>query len=350
MSETSSAAPAAKPRQGRLLVVALALLGVAGALLYHNFDAETAELVGLGPAVRRQIAPPTPPNSFDLERLTIPRDQIRPGGPPKDGIPAITDPDMIPAEAAEYLKPTDRVAGVVVGSQARAYPLRIIVWHEIVNDSAADRDFAVTFCPLCDSVTAFDRSSADGPREFGVSGLLYNSNVLMYDRGEGPRSLWSQMNPANGISGSQAGVQLESLPVELTSWRDWLARYPDTLVMSTDTGFDRNYHGAAYAGYLDSPDLVFPVERRDERLPLKAKVLGVWVGDTARAYPIQAFADRGDQPLVDTIAGRQITLVYSPEDESLRVARADDETRWMYSLWFAWYAFRPETDVYGPGE
>ena len=348
MSETAPTTPIVRFRQDRLLAFALVLLVAAGGLIYRNLDRETAELIGLNSSIGLRTSPSTPPNSFDLERLTVPREQIRPGGPPKDGIPAITNPTMITAGQAEYLKPTDRIAGVVIGGQARAYPLRIIVWHEIVNDTVTDSDFAVTFCPLCDSVAAFDRSSDDGPREFGVSGLLYNSNVLMYDRGEGPRSLWSQMQPANGISGQHSGTELNALPVELTSWRNWLARHPDTVVMSTDTGFNRNYHGTAYAGYLDSPDLVFPVERRDDRLPLKAKVLGVWVGNEARAYPISAFADRGDQPLSEAIADRQFVLKYSPQDDSLRVVEAHEDVRWMYSLWFAWYAFRPETELFGP--
>lgn len=126
------------------------------------------------------------PAAFDLEKANVPVDEIHSGGPPKDGIPALTNPEFIAGNQASYLGPSDRVIGVVAGSEARAYPLRILNYHEIVNDRIGQLSIAVTYCPLCDSAAVFDRRTPLGEREFGVSGLLYNSNVLLYDRGTFP--------------------------------------------------------------------------------------------------------------------------------------------------------------------
>ena len=138
---------------------------------------------------------------FDVSNATIPVDQILPGGPGKDGIRALTDPGFDDADAAGWLKADDRVIGVTMGNESRAYPLRILDQHEIVNDVVADSPIAVTYCPLCDSALVFDRRVGDETLELGVSGLLYNSNVLMFDRRpkDAKESLWSQMGPARPL-------------------------------------------------------------------------------------------------------------------------------------------------------
>lgn len=282
--------------------------------------------------------------SFDLSNAVIPANEIHAGGPPKDGIPALTDPRMIAAQEAAYLQPADRVIGVVRGQDARAYPLRILNYHEIVNDRLDGVPIAVTYCPLCDSAAVFDRRTEAGVQEFGVSGLLYNSNVLMYDRGRRPESLWSQMKAA-GVSGPGASQSLRALPFELTTWQDWQTRYPRTTVLSDRTGHARDYRSNPYQGYFASPRLMFPARPSSDRLPAKSLVLGVWSGGQARAYPLDAFDPQGeilDQQLGD----ERFRLAYDGRHESLRVTEADDELQWMYSFWFAWYAFRPHTEVY----
>ena len=129
--------------------------------------------------------------AFDLGRTSIPRDEIHAGGPQKDGIPSLTNPKLIPAKSAGFLRPADRVIGVFVEGESRAYPLPILDYHEAVNDEIGKTAFAVTYCPLCDSSAVFDRRRGDSTVEFGISGLLYNSNVLLYDRGVvGKESLW----------------------------------------------------------------------------------------------------------------------------------------------------------------
>lgn len=264
---------------------------------------------------------------FDLSNATVPANEIRSGGPTKDGIPALTNPTFIDAKYARYLLPEDRVIGFVAGNEARAYPLRILDYHEIVNDRVADIPVAVTYCPLCDSAAIFDRRTPLGERDFGVSGLLHNSNVLMYDRGGRPESLWSQVK-SEGISGPATEQALQSLPLELTTWQDWQSRYPRTKVLSPETGHRRDYNRNPYAGYFDQPRLIFPARPTSDRLPTKARVLGVWTGDAARAYPESAFS-RQQNRVEERIGGKKVVIEFNPDVAGLRVAEADDGVQWM---------------------
>lgn len=286
------------------------------------------------------------PTAFDLSTISVPVAEIFAGGPPKDGIPALSAPTLIEARDAGYLHDGDRVIGVVVNAEARAYPLRILNFHEIVNDDVRNVPIAITYCPLCDSCAVFDRRTGLGRREFGVSGLLYNSNVLMYDRGSRIESLWSQVK-AEGISGPALSETLKSLPLELTTWKAWRSRHPQTKVLSADTGHGRDYTRNPYAGYFTTPQLMFPARPTSDRLPTKARVLGIWSGKVARAYPETAFG-RDRTRIEDSMNGRKIVIEFLPESASLRVVSADDGVHWMYSLWFAWYAMRPHTDVFTP--
>lgn len=154
---------------------------------------------------------------ISMENLQIPRDQVLAGGPPKDGIPALTDPAVIEGARAERMQSADRVIGVSINGEHRAHPLDILAWHEIVNDTLGGTPIAITYCPLCDSAVAFERTMEGQVLEFGVSGLLYQSNVLMYDRSGGAQSLWSQM-AGRAVSGPFSGTRLPTVPVELTTW------------------------------------------------------------------------------------------------------------------------------------
>lgn len=283
-------------------------------------------------------------NPFDLSNSLVPEAEIRSGGPPKDGIPALSAPQMIVAEEADYLQPNDRVIGVVIDGQPRAYPLAILNYHEIVNDRVGEQPFAVSYCPLCDSASVFSRRVGDGECEFGVSGLLYNSNVLMYDRDEGAESLWSQIKN-EAIAGPVVESRLELMPLELTTWQSWQERHPTTSVLSSETGHQRNYTRNPYADYFATDALMFPVKQTDDRLPNKQRVLGVFSGGQAKAYPLSAFS--AELPRVeDEINGQRIVVEYDPQSDSLRVLEADEDVTWMYSLWFSWYAMHPETAVY----
>lgn len=285
---------------------------------------------------------------FDLRSATVDSRQIRAGGPPKDGIPAHTNPSFLKAAEANYLRPEDRVIGITLHEQSRAYPLAILNYHEIVNDTIGKTPVAVTYCPLCDSAVVFDRRTPLGVREFGVSGLLYNSNVLMYDRRGKPESLWSQVQ-TKGISGPGAKQQLSVLPCELTSWESWKARHPETGVMSTNTGHQRDYSRSPYAGYFAVQELMFPVTPLNPRYPNKERVLGVWAGTQFRAYPESAFpADQSR--ITDTIGDKKITVNFDRTRRTFRVEQADEGVLWLYSFWFAWYSLHPETSVYGDAD
>ncbi|WP_417737104.1 DUF3179 domain-containing protein [Rosistilla oblonga] len=279
---------------------------------------------------------------FDLRQATIPVQEIRSGGPPKDGIPSLSNPRMVSAAEATYLRANDRVIGVVSGRETRAYPLAILNYHEIINDRIGELPIAVTYCPLCDSAVVFDRRTPLGELEFGVSGLLYNSNVLMYDRSD-TESLWSQLK-GEGVSGPGARMKLTVLPMELTTWAAWKNRNPKTTVLSHETGHRRNYQGSPYTRYFNQPNLMFPVKPISNSLPLKESVLGVWDDANAIAIPISAFGGKSVE-IEKSLGSRKFTVAFDVEDQTIRVIKADAGIQWMNTFWFAWYAFRPETEI-----
>lgn len=303
------------------------------------------------------LADPPAKGSFDLSQCLIPRTEIRAGGPPKDGIPALTRPGVIPAEQATYLAGSDRVIGVHINGQDRAYPLRILVWHENVNDELGGVPLAVTYCPLCDSAVAFDRQVGGKVREFGISGLLYNSNVLLYDRqraGTG-ESLWSQLQ-MKAVCGpaAQQGLKLKVLPAELTSWSEWMKRHPNTTVLSQKTGHRRDYGRSPYGRYFSSDRLMFPVKpaiKKSSGLRNKDKLVVVRTGGAMRAYPIERIAHAAGSAGVveDTLGRTRLRLTYLKEADSVRVETIEPPEapyEVVYTFWFAWYAMHPDGDVY----
>lgn len=283
-------------------------------------------------------------NGFDLSQASVPIGHIERGGPPKDGIPAIDRPRFTSAAAAK-LADDDRVLGIAREGIARAYPVRILNWHEVVNDRFGARSVVVTYCPLCGTGMAFEPPAVTRVAGFGVSGLLYNSDVLLYDRAT--QSLWSQIL-STAISGPLKGSVLPSVPLSHTSWADWRRRHPGTEVLSTDTGYERDYARDPYAGYDRVPRLIFDVQHRDGRHPLKEWVLGLRVNGTAKAYPfgvLERAVDRSGT-LHDTVAGQRLTIHY---DRVHRTAEAVDERgrplTGLMAFWFAWVAFHPDTEV-----
>lgn len=282
-------------------------------------------------------------NGFDLSESTVPAAEILSGGPPRDGIPALTGPDMVPAASARYLREADLVLGVFVAGEARAYPKRLLVWHEIVNDTVAGQPIAVTFCPLCGSGVVFDRQVNFRTLEFGVSGLLFNSDMLMYDRET--ESLWSQI-PGDAVAGPLAGSRLDRLAAWYMPWKAWRTRHPDTLVMSQRTGFERDYDHYPYAGYEQSADLYFPVRSRDSRFHPKQRVLGLQGGREARAWPLSELRTAG--PLVrDRFRDQPVTVHYDPATGVAEIRNAAGEPLpAMDSFWFAWSSFFPHTTVF----
>lgn len=325
------------PTRRRLNLLLTLLLGLSAlAVLVYSWDRLAARLHAQFPGL--------PDRSLRFDKLLVPRAEVLPGGVPMDGIPAINRPAMLSAEEARYLRPGDRVIGVKLSDKARAYPLKVLAQHEIVNDQIADLPVAVTYCPLCDSAALFDRRVGDKTYEFGVSGLLYNSNVLMYDRDEQGGGLWSQLM-AQGISGATSGASLKPLPLELTTWSDCRGRHPQTQVLAVEANSERRYDNDPYRNYFASPNLMFPARPLSSRLPAKQRVLGVWTDKAAKAYPLSALA-KFDRPLGERIEGKKFTISFDPKAKSARIEQADDGVQWAYSFWFAWYAFHPKTEVF----
>lgn len=280
-------------------------------------------------------------NGFDLSNATIPTSKIFSGGPPRDGIPAIDKPRFVSVEKVDFLRDEDIVLSLTRGDMTRAYPLRVLVWHEIVNDTFDGSKVAVTYCPLCGTGMVFDGEAGGKVRRFGVSGLLYQSDVLMYDRET--ESLWSQLKMA-AISGPDVGAKLKWLPSEHMTWKAWRTKYPGGHILSTNTGHRRDYASEAYANYFASDGVMFPVPTYRDELRNKEPVIGVIVNGQAKAYPISQLTA---EPLRDTVGGQRITVNYDPESQAHSVTLSDGTAAPSVRVfWFAWQGFYPDTELH----
>ena len=279
-------------------------------------------------------------NGFELSPADIPVDEILAGGPARDGIPALTDPDVLPATAADW--PDDSIVmGVVRNGEARAYPVAILDWHELVNDSLGGEAILVTYCPLCGTGLVFDRKLDGASRTFGVSGLLYKSDVLFYDRET--ESLWSQIE-SRAVTGPERGKRLALLRSEQVQWGAWRAKHPRTTVLSRKTGHARDYGRSPYAGYSTSERLFFPASF-DRRYMAKMPTVGVRVaGGTARAYPAVEIMRAGGR-VEESFEGHRLQVAYDTETQVFDV-EAPGEVEVIEGYWFAWSAFHPESTVY----
>jgi len=206
---------------------------------------------------------------------SIDYNELLSGGPPPDGIPAIDNPGFVTTqEADEWLEDVEPVISFVVGEDARAYPLQIMTWHEIVNDTVGDIPIVVTFCPLCNTALVFERPEINGERlTFGTSGLLRKSDLVMYDRQT--ESFWQQFS-GEAIVGDLTGSQLQFLPAGISSWVDFKSRFPDGSVLSRETGFNRSYGRNPYPGYdnINNTPFAFAEEPNGDILPM-ARVIGI---------------------------------------------------------------------------
>ena len=304
------------------------------------------------------------------------------GGVKVDGIPALINAEQIAPAAAGYLRDEDLVFGVAINGDARAYPLRILDWHEMFNDVVGGVPVSLAYCTLCGAGILFETTVAgrDQPFTFGSSGLLYRSNKLMYDHQTA--SLWNQFTgrPVVGpLTGS--GIELTIRPVAISSWADWRTANPDTSVLALDTGYQRDYGpGAAYADYFTSEALMFPAALADDTFAAKDFVFGIRAAGGAKAWPLSAFAGGG--VINDRVGFSEVVLI---GDEATRTVRAyaregrvfqaqDDERlaaegmSWAVTedalvaddgtmlprvaghiaYWFAWAGYLRETEIYRP--
>ncbi len=215
----------------------------------------------------------------DRPKTLIRLDEIRWGGVRRDGIPPLKKPKMIAAREAAYLQDDNVVFGVAIDGDVRAYPKRILAWHEMVKDRIAGRELNGVYCTLCGSMILYEATVGGAHHELGTSGFLYRSNKLMYDHAT--QSLWSTLSgtPVVGPLVGR-GIELKPLHVVTTTWKEWKKRHPDTLVLSLDTGHQRDYgEGAAYREYFATDRLMFNVPKLDSRLPNKAEVLALRVAE-----------------------------------------------------------------------
>lgn len=323
--------------------------------------------------------------------------EIEWGGVAPDGIPPLEFPPSIPAEEADYLEVHERVFGVSINGEHRAYPLRIMNPHEMANDVLGGEPISLAYCTLCGAGIAYSGKFNDIETTFGTSGFLYRSNKIMYDRET--LSLWNQElgQPVIGEL-ADSGIQLDFFPTLLTTWGEWKDAHPDTTVLSLDTGvyrpgryFPEDNPNATYYDYFNTPDTMFPVWIRDDRLETKDVVLGVNVGGSQKAYPVSALQtdrvvndvlgetnivvlaselsqaatayERGDQEFSrlqdDTTTGIPMKVVdqnghvWDVTEEALVNAADSSQTLPRIpthsSFWFGWFAFYPDTELYESG-
>jgi hypothetical protein len=273
-------------------------------------DGRSAEPIPL-PQVESSPREDVPSALDDMAQPDFPDPLVDPaeiisGGPPPDGIPAIDEPRFQRAVDIDWLDDAEAVLSVTVEGKTRGYPVQILTWHEIVNDTVAGIPVAATYCPLCNSGVAFDRRVGDRILDFGTSGRLYASNLVMYDRQT--ESLWPQLTGEASV-GVLTGHKLESIPMIPVAWQDFREAHPKAWVLSRDTGYDRDYGANPYVGY-DDPDtgLLFDPGTEDGRLEPKDRVVAISGGGDAVAVVRDAVAETGVTAV--TVGGRELIVFH----------------------------------------
>ncbi|MCI0551141.1 MAG: DUF3179 domain-containing protein [Anaerolineae bacterium] len=337
----------------------------------------------------------------DFRKHSVPYSEILSGGPPKDGIPALKDPQFVSvSEADAWLKPAEPVILVQVGDDARAYPIQILIWHEIANNTVGGEPLVVTFCPLCNTAIAFKRTVNGQVLDFGTTGRLRYSNLIMYDR---QTETWWQQATGEAIAGELTGTRLEFFPAAIISWEDFKASYPQGEVLSRETGYPRDYGHNPYIGYDDvnNPPFLYQGPATPDQLPPVARVLTIDLNGEAVAYPYAMLEQIGAAN--DTVGGEAVVIIWQPGTVSpldgattangrdVGTAAAfsrqldgqtlsftfiegkilDDQTKSEWNIlgqgmagelkgkqltplisinhfWFSWAAFKPETRIYQP--
>jgi hypothetical protein len=389
------------------VAAALAVAFLAVACSVHGEDEPSGDA---GRDKDRPVAsgpPEAPPKgatdefTTDFTKHSVPYTEIISGGPPKDGIPAIDEPRFVGVDEADaWLEPPEPVILLRIADDAKAYPIQIVMWHEVVNDTAGGRPVAVTFCPLCNTAIAFERTVDGRELTFGTTGRLRFSNLIMYDR---QTESWWQQATGEAIAGELTGTRLRSLPAAIVSWRAFRSAHPEGEVLSRKTGFARDYGQNPYAGYddVDSSPFLYEGPGTPGDLPPMARVITMDAEGKPVAYPYEAL--RKSPTINDIVDGEPIVVLWqegtaSALDESSIDAGRDVGSAGVFSrrldgkiltfrsqgdaildretgsewnvlgeavagelegsrlgpivsidhFWFSWAAFRPETRVYKP--
>jgi hypothetical protein len=335
----------------------------------------------------------------DFTKHAVDPSELLSGGPGKDGIPAIDEAKFVSVdEAASFLQDREPVIVVEVNGEARAYPVQILIWHEIANDVVGDVPLAVTYCPLCNSAIAFEREVGGTVYDFGVSGLLRNSDLVMYDR---QTESWWQQFTGEAIVGTLTGTVLDFVPASTVSFADFRAAHSAGLVLSRDTGFARDYGRNPYVGYDETASPFLFEGETDGRLPPAERVVAVDLNGETAAYAFSSLTDR--LVVEDTLGGTPIVVFFQPGTKSALDASSivdsrdvgasgvflpeadgraltfraedgeivDNETNSTWDIlgravdgtlegaeldpvihgdhfWFAWAAFKPDTRIWTP--
>jgi hypothetical protein len=266
----------------------------------------------------------------DRTQTLIDLDLVVSGGTGKDGIPALDDPKFYTiAEASADLMDDSLGIYVDVRGDQRYYPYSILVWHEIINDELSGDPVAITFCPLCGSAMVFDRRVGEDVLEFGVSGLLYESNLLMYDHET--ESLWSQAL-GQAVVGDYSGTELTRLPMQRLTFAELKLNYPNAQVMTPDTGYDRDYGVDPYLDYDGSDELLFPVTVDDQRYPLKTIMYVVPIGEQSVAFPLDQLPARK----AASIDINDLELEVERENGVVLATYDDEPVTGYFEMWFSW--------------
>ncbi len=349
--------------RGRTLLaalVAVAVAGAAGAIIFATGGSDTPPTAPPETAVVDHSPPPaalTAGWKTDFGKHNVPFAEIQSGGPPKDGIPAIDAPAFVRAAEADFLEPREPVIVLEVGGDVRAYPIQILIWHEIVNDEIGGRPVAVTFCPLCNTAIVFDRRLGNRVLDFGTTGNLRNSDLVMYDR---QTESWWQQFSGEAIVGELTGEKLTQLSARIVSWDVFGREHPDGSVLSRETGHERSYGANPYAGYDDasSPPFFPSANADDGRLLPKERVVYVEGDRTAVAIPFSSLRKRREISV--TLEGRELVVRWDPGvasslDTSSLAAGADVGSAQVLEdgrpvpfhepFWFAVAAFRPDARI-----
>ncbi len=338
----------------------------------------------------------------DFSKHSVSYRDILSGGPPKDGIPAIDNPRFVSvSDADEWLEDVEPIIFFQIGDDARAYPIQILMWHEIVNNTVSDVPVVITFCPLCNTAIAFERTAAGGQvLDFGTTGRLRYSNLIMYDR---QTETWWQQATGEAIVGELTGTRLVFRPASIIAWADFKATYPTGKVLSRDTGFDRPYGENPYLGYdnVNNPPFLYRGPETPGVLPPVARVLTIDLNGEAVAYPYDVLKEVG--VVNDTVGGADVVVLWVAgtasaleagtvaggrdvgtantyardfDNQTLtftldgsRIVDKETDSEWnvlgqavsgkltgkqltpvvaINHFWFSWAAFKPETRIYQP--
>ncbi|WP_051303525.1 DUF3179 domain-containing (seleno)protein [Psychromonas aquimarina] len=272
----------------------------------------------------------------NFSKSTIDLKKVIAGGPGKNGIPAIDNPRFIHIKHADI---RDDALGVLlkVENETRFYPFNILVWHEIINDQIRDKYIAVTFCPLCGSAIAFNRKFAGRVHNFKVSGYLYESNLLMYD--SITESFWSQ-SLGEAVIGDYSGRKLEIMDVSLLQLKDVRKKYPNSLILSTNTGFNRNYNHYPYEDYETSYEIYFPISKINAKYHAKEIMYVFRYNNISFAFPLKAFqSDKFTHKFSDTL------IDITNDNGEIKILIDGEEFPGYYEMWFSWAIHNSDTGV-----